>query len=82
MAKSFYNNSDPFAYHPFLMLMPVKAKLAKLETLSNSLYARLEKVQLAKSDLSTNPETLKSMESELNMLRQVLDWVNPRKSHE
>ena len=70
--------ADPFTYHPFLMLLPVTGKLAKLEALSSSFYARLEKVQLAQSQTKGDPEAVRHIDAELNMLRGVLDWLSPR----
>jgi len=78
MSEEFPSKVDPFAYHPFLSLLPKLADLSKIENLSSSLYARLEKVQGELADSDQVDKDKQKLDAEYRMLRQVLLWINPQ----
>lgn len=69
---------------PFLALLPVRGKVSSLPALSNSLYARYEKVQtfLKDSDIRSDRQLARRFLAEEAMLRQVLDWLAIRSKEE
>ena len=78
MKDIFPTKADSFSSNPFLSLLPKRGELSRLESLSNSLYARLEKVQSELDESGRTPEQHKKVEAEVTMLKQVLTWINPR----
>jgi hypothetical protein len=66
---------------PLLMLLPVRGKIGKLESLTSSLFARYEKVAALRRDMGdeVEPDVARRLGAEEAMLKQVLDWlaVNP-----
>ncbi len=84
MPKPIFSTPEDFSISPLLQLLPVKSKVAKLETLNSSLYARYEKVSMQIRDIDsavsdarqTDNSEIKTMQAELLMLKQVLDWLD------
>jgi len=81
MRKSLYAPPEPFSLAPLLMLLPVRGKIGKLESLTSSLFARYEKVAALRRDMGSEiePDVARRLGAEEAMLKQVLDWlaVNP-----
>lgn len=81
MKRSIFSPPDSFSIAPLLALLPVRGKIGKLEALTSSLFARYEKVSVARRELGADVEreTGKRLAAEEAMLKQVLDWlaVNP-----
>jgi len=78
LKKSVYSRPDPFSLSPLLLLLPVRGKISRLESLTSSLFARYEKVSsLHKdSDGDSAEANYKRTGAEQLMLKQVLDWLS------
>ena len=75
--RSLYSPPDPFSVSPLVTLLPVKGKIAKLDALTSSLYARYEKVKLLQQDAPVSGQGgQKRYVAEASMLKQVLDWLS------
>jgi hypothetical protein len=81
MRRSLYAPPESFSLAPLLMLLPVRGKIGKLESLTSSLFARYEKVAALRRDMGdeVEPDVARRLGAEEAMLKQVLDWlaVNP-----
>jgi hypothetical protein len=75
LKRSLYAPPDLFSSVPLVSLLPVLGELKKLEGLSSFIFARYEKVASMLKEFESASSEAKSMESELAMLKQVLDWL-------
>ncbi len=77
MKSNRYSGPESFSLSPLLALLPVKGQIAKLATLTASFYARYEKVThlLAELEQGAEPEIKRRLNAELQMLKQVLDFL-------
>lgn len=77
MKKSLIAPPESFSIAPLLALLPVRGKIGRLESFTSSLFARHEKVSALRSSLGhdVERETVKRLDAEEAMLKQVLDWL-------
>lgn len=77
MRRSPISPPDTFSLSPLLSLLPVKGKIGSLPALTNSLYARYEKVQALLHEFEGDEDSvfIKRLNAEAQMLKQVLDWL-------
>lgn len=77
MKRTFSYFPDENSYSPFLGILPVVGSANDLAGLTESLFARNEKVSalLADSRDAAPAELRKRLLLEQGMLRQVLDWL-------
>jgi len=76
MKRPFLSAPDSFSSLPLLSVLPVRGDFGRLRTLSSSLYARYEKVQLQLKDAERGRrEGDRRLVAEEAMLKQVLEWV-------
>lgn len=84
MAESLYSPPDPFTLAPLLALLPVRGRIGALDALTNSLYARYEKVKQLQEEAvkAEDRENYRRLSSEQAMLKQVLEWlqIHPEES--
>jgi hypothetical protein len=68
---------EPFARSPLLVLLPIRGKVGRLESLASSLYGRYEHVLRLSREVDTGveQETIKRWSAEESMLRLVLEWL-------
>ena len=80
MKKSLLSPPDPFGLSPLVLLLPVIGRVGGLSPLTSSLFARFEKVQGLKEELSTEPDraAFRRLAAEESMLKEVLDWLAVR----
>jgi hypothetical protein len=80
MKKSLLSPPDPFGLSPLVLLLPVIGRVGGLSPLTSSLFARFEKVQGLKDELSTEPDraAFRRLAAEESMLKEVLDWLAVR----
>jgi hypothetical protein len=80
MKKSILSPPDPFGLSPLVLLLPVIGRVGGLSPLTSSLFARFEKVQGLKEELSTEPDraAFRRLAAEESMLKEVLDWLAVR----
>lgn len=78
MRRPIYSAPDPFSISPFLALLPVRGSVNELERMTNSLFARYEKVLAIKKGLGAgvSAEMQRRVQAEELMLKQVLDWLS------
>lgn len=80
MKRNLLSPPEPFTLSPMLSLLPVLSNVGKLESLKASLFARYEKVTaLRKSAADSGAgdiESRRKIETEGNMLFQVLEWLD------
>ena len=76
MKRSLFSPPEPFSFAPFLHMLPVGGALARLEALSASFYARLEKVRSQQEQYEGTSEQARSLRAEALMLQQILDWIS------
>ena len=77
MKKSLVAAPDPFGLSPLVLVLPVIGKVGGLTPLTSSLFARFEKVQGLKNELSSEPDraAFRRLAAEESMLKEVLDWL-------
>lgn len=80
MKNTTYLPPEEFATSPLLALLPASGRIAELEAIKASLYARYEKVTAIKRNLTENttgePSGVPSrVRAEEDMLRHVLEWL-------
>ena len=78
MKRTIFGTPDLFSRSPMLSLLPVLSKVEEIEGLSPFFFARFEKIQSLRKELAARgdaADALKNLTIELNMLRQVLDWL-------
>ncbi|MGI6524304.1 MAG: hypothetical protein ACOX2O_03285 [Bdellovibrionota bacterium] len=78
MEKSKYSAPDNFSISPFLALLPVLGSVSDLEQMSNSMFARYEKVNLMKKGFAgaVDSDDYRKILAEEAMLKHVLDWLS------
>ena len=77
MKRPLYSKPDNFSISPYLSLLPSKGMIGNLEQISNSIFARLESVQVAKRNMQLSGDTngMRGLQAEETMLKHVLDWL-------
>ncbi len=88
MKKSLVAPPDPFGLSPLALLLPVIGQVGGLTPLTSSLFARFEKVQALKTEVSSGAgadsarTAFRRLAAEEAMLKEVLDWlaVKPEQS--
>jgi hypothetical protein len=81
MSGTFGGPPDPFSLSPLLALLPQPGKIARLESLVSSLFARHEKVEALRNeevdadDDGGSQDRERRYAAEAAMLRQILDWL-------
>ena len=77
MKRSIFSPPDPFSVSPLLSLLPVKGDIAKLQSLTSSLFARYEAVSTLRRELERvdDRDTRRRLGAEEAMLKRVLDWL-------
>jgi len=80
MKKSLLSPPDPFGLSPLVLLLPVIGRVGGLSPLTSSLFARFERVQGLKEELSAEPDraAFRRLAVEESMLKEVLDWLAVR----
>lgn len=76
--QSIYARPDEFSLNPFIAVLPVIGQINKLQSLSNALFVKYEKVHAALQGLEEdvlNPEHRKRLAAEEAMLRLSLEWL-------
>jgi len=78
MKKGLYSRPDAFSVSPLIALLPLRGEVAKLKSLSSSLYARYEKVlALKREDGEVRvSDAERQIHSEAAMLKEVLEWIS------
>lgn len=68
---------EPFARSPLLVLLPIRGKVGRLESLTSSLYARYENIVQVKRAVEDgdDPKVGARIAAEESMLRIVLEWL-------
>jgi hypothetical protein len=77
MKRSIYSAPDNFSISPYLSLLPSQGSIGCLEQISNSIFARLESVQVAKRNMQLTGDNsgMRGLQAEETMLKHVLDWL-------
>ncbi len=78
MKRPLYSAPDSFSLSPLLSLLPSFDSIKRLDGLTSSLFARYEKVLALQREIGDSPELaqqLKRCQSELQMLKTILDWL-------
>ena len=78
MSDSLFGFPSAFSSSPLLCLLPSRGQVAKLETLTSSLFARYETVTALQREMKSSSERdlQRAYAAEEAMLRQVLDWLD------
>jgi hypothetical protein len=74
MAGNVGGPPDSFSLAPLVALLPQRGKLARLESLVPSLFARYESVEQLRG-VANDREVERSYGVESAMLRLILDWL-------
>ena len=78
MNDSLFGFPSAFSSNPLLCLLPSRGHVAKLESLTSSLFARYETVTSLQREMKSAQERdlQRAYAAEEAMLRQVLDWLD------
>ncbi|WKZ57177.1 MAG: hypothetical protein QY326_00515 [Bdellovibrionota bacterium] len=81
MKRSLLGSPDFFASNPFLALLPSVGNVAELQKMAPSFFARYEKVAALRREMEQGTGDIdKRIHAEEQMIRTVLDWLNPPES--
>ena len=75
MSKPKFSPPEPFFVDPLLHLLPVRGSLNDLESLSSSMFAKYQQINLLLANVEAKTQMSNKMEAEASMLRHVLEWL-------